>query len=363
MVRIVLLQILNGPLEGKPKGTNRVAYDDGEVPIGYADVGQWSDFVNEYQTNGYYYGTTTSSGVTSYVINGTGAIGFKVYDKDGNLVYLSNKKKFSFPSNVQSKLKDGFKIVACEANGYEVLVPYGPAMYRGEMTAYYEGDSIPHTLYYYGTGTAGKSEMNPLPANSIAYVKPDQTERKQPTEELLANVNVVAPDSTGQKIVIDGDKPFYIPTDFTAENLTFTKSGEGYQALRLPFGTWAGLGIVTEEGTVDNNPKTFAAGLPVVFKDAVTITESGRALRSGIFAETESGYILDPEDVTSRIYAENISPFTYVWEDPDGIKGVHSPESIVHSSNISGIYNMAGQRVSKPTKGLYIVGGKKMLVK
>ena len=355
--------IFDGPLEGKPKGTNRVAYDDGEVPIGYADVGQWSDFVNEYQTNGYYYGTTTSSGVTSYVINGTGAIGFKVYDKDGNLVYLSNKKKFSFPSNVQSKLKDGFKIVACEANGYEVLVPYGPAMYRGEMTAYYEGDSIPHTLYYYGTGTAGKSEMNPLPANSIAYVKPDQTDRKQPTEELLANVNVVAPDSTAQKIVIDGDKPFYIPTDFTAENLTFTKSGEGYQALRLPFGTWAGLGIVTEEGTVDNNPKTFAAGLPVVFKDAVTITESGRALRSGIFAETESGYILDPEDVTSRKYAENISPFTYVWEDPDGIKGVHNPESIVHSSNISGIYNMAGQRVSKPTKGLYIVDGKKMLVK
>ena len=27
------------------------------------------------------------------------------------------------------------------------------------------------------------------------------------------------------------------------------------------------------------------------------------------------------------------------------------------------IYNIAGQRVSKPTKGLYIVGGKKVLVK
>ena len=351
--------IFDGPFEGKPKGSTRVNYDS-EVSIGYADVGQWSDFVNEYQTNGYYYGTTTSSGVTSYVINGTGAIGFKVYDKDGNLVYLSNKKKFSIPSNVQSKLKDGFKIVACEANGYEVLVPYGPAMYRGEMTAYYEGDSIPHTLYYYGTGTAGKSEMNPLPANSIAYVKPDQTEKKQPTEELLANINVIAPDSTAQNIVIDGDKPFYIPTEFTAENLTFTKSGEGYQALRLPFDTQAGLGLVDVNASVDSlSDGLVAAGLPVLFQGDVSIIESGRKVNAGIFAETESGYIYDG---TSFVYAENISPFTYVWEDPDGIGAIESSKLKVDSSEGS-VYNISGQRVSKPTKGLYIVGGKKVAIK
>ena len=125
-------------------------YDASEAAIGYADVGQWSDFVDEYQTNGYYYGTTTSSGATTYTIYGSGAIGFKIYDSDGNLVYLSNKKKFTIPSYVQPKLQGGFKIVACEANGYEVLVPYGPSLYRGEMTAYYEGNPTPHTLYYYG---------------------------------------------------------------------------------------------------------------------------------------------------------------------------------------------------------------------
>ncbi|MCR5849121.1 MAG: M60 family metallopeptidase [Bacteroidaceae bacterium] len=352
--------IFDSPLEGKPKGQNRVDYDSGEATIGYADVGQWSDYVDEYQTDGYYYGTTTSGGTTTYTIYGTGAIGFKVYDNDGNLVYLSNKKKFSFPSNVQAKVKNGFKIVACEANGYEVLVPYGPAMYRGEMTAYYEGDPTPHIVYYYGTGTAGVSEMSPLPANSIAYVKPEQTEKKLPTEELLSNVNVVGPDSVAQSIIIDGDKPFYIPTEFTATSLAFTKSGEGYQALCLPFDTWTGLGIVTEEGKVDSNPKTFSAGNPVLFKDKVSITESGRTVEPGTFGVTESGYIFDG---TTFVYAENISPFTYVWEDPNGIKGVQSPESIAHSSNSFGIYNLAGQRVSKPTKGLYIVGGRKVLVK
>ncbi|MBO7118879.1 MAG: M60 family metallopeptidase [Bacteroidaceae bacterium] len=349
--------IFDGPLEGKPKGSNRVAYDDGEVAIGYADVGQWSDFVDEYQTNGYYYTTSTSSGKTTYKVMGSGAIGYKVYDNDGNLVYLSNKNSFSFPTNVQAKVQGGFKIYACEANGYEVLVPYGSALYRGEMTVYYEGDPTPHVVYYYGTGTAGKSEISPLPVNSIAIVKPGQTSKRMPTEELLAYVNVVGPDSVAQSIVIDGDRKFFNPMDFTATSLTFTKSGEGVQALRLPFDTWAGTGILTDGCIVDVTPETFLAGQPVVFQDAVSIAENGRTILAGTFCETESGYIYNG---TSLVFAEGISPFTYVWDDPNGIEAVQGKSD---KRNAGGIYNVAGQRVSKPAKGLYIVGGKKMLVK
>ena len=350
--------ISNGPFEGKPKGTNRVNYDS-EVSIGYADVGQWSDFVDEYQTNGYFYSTTTSSGTVTYIINGSGAIGYKVYDNDGNLVYLTNKNRFSFPSYVQSKVKDGFKLVACEANGYEVVIPFGPSMYRGEMTAYYEGSPTPHTLYYYGTGTAGKSVLNPLPANSIAYVKADQTEKRQPTPELLENINVVGPDSTAQKLVIDGDRPFYIPEEFTAQSLTFTKTGEGSQVLQLPFSTWAGLGIVREDGTIDSTPETYAAGNPVLFQGNVNIEENGRTVNPGTFAETESGFVFDG---TSFVFAENISPFTYVWDDPNGIKEIEGRQQTTDNRPQS-IYNLAGQRVSKPTKGLYIVNGKKIAIK
>ncbi len=356
--------IANGPFEGKPRGEYRVDYDN-EVSIGYADVGQWSDFVDEYQTNGYYYGTTTSSGATTYTIYGSGAIGFKIYDSEGNLVYLSNKKKFTIPSYVQPKLQGGFKIVACEANGYEVLVPYGPSLYRGEMTAYYEGDSIPHTLYYYGTGKDGKSLINPLPANSIAYVKPGQTAKRQPTEELLANVNVVGPDSVAQSLIIDGDKPFYIPTEFKAQSLSFTKSGEGSQALLLPFDTWAGLGVVNADGTVDDTPETYAAGHPVLFQGNVSITENDRTIHAGTFAEAENGYVFDGNNF---VFAEGISPFTYVWDEADGIKEIDNRQRTSFSSTKSTdnglpVYNIAGQRVSKPAKGLYIVGGRKVIVK
>ena len=351
--------IFDGPFEGKPKGEYRIAYDDGEVPIGYADVGQWSDFVDEYQTNGYYYVTTTSGGVTTYSMNGSGAIGFKVYDNAGNLVYLSNKKKFTIPTYVASKLTDGFKIVACEANGYEVLVPYGPAMYRGEMTAYYEGDPTPHTLYYYGTGTAGKSEMNPLPANSIAYVKPGLTGKKLPTEELLANTNVVDIEGVAQQVQIDGDKPFFIPTEFTAQQISFTKAGTGYQALSLPFD-------VTGEGS-----ETIPAGEPVIKEGRVELNENNRIIKAGTYDVTESGMILAP-DGESYVYAENISPFTYIWDDPNGIESIQNkPNSLTPAlSQGEGVYDLGGRKIdsslfilhSSLKKGIYIVNGKKIIV-
>jgi len=373
--------IFDGPFEGNPKSGTRVDYDANEVTIGYADVGQWSDFVNEYQTNGYYYGTSTSSGVTTYTVNGTGAIGFKVYDKDGNLVYLSNKKKFSFPSYVQTKVKDGFTIVACEANGYEVLVPYGPAMYRGEMTAYYEGDPTPHTLYYYGTGTAGKSEMSPLPANSIAYVKPGLTGRKLPTADLLVNTNVVDGDGNAQSLVIDGDKPFYIPADFTAANLTFTKSGDGYQALSLPFPVTEGyIGTITNR-QLDTTAESVATGMPVVTEGKVNITANDVIVTSGTYVQTPTGYVLEPEG-KSVVEVQDITPFTYIFSEAFNLGDDETSISRPTPARNGGeVYDLAGRKVQGAwskgqedtmfnvqrsmynglKRGIYIVNGKKIL--
>lgn len=358
--------VSGGPLEGKPKSTYRVPISDEDCnQIGtHGDVGQYSDYVDEYVTNGYYYTTATSSGITTYKIAGTGAVGFKIYDTNGKLVYLSNKKNFTLPSAVQKKVKDGFTIYAAEGNGYDVLVPYGLPTYRGEMTAYYEGNPTPHTLYYYGTGAAGKSMISPLPANSIAYITPDQTESKLPTEELLQMPNVVNGEGVAQQLLINGDKPFFIPTEFHTWNLSFTKSGEGYQALRLPFDTWEGLGIVSSDGTVDEEPKTYAAGQPVLFNGNVNLellTDENQnhfsQIHAGTYNETECGYILGP-DGKSFLYAENISPFTYVWDAQNSINEVSEK---VNTTKSYDIYNLAGQRMQKLQKGINIVNGKKIL--
>ena len=343
--------IADGPLEGKPKSAYRVAISDEDCnQIGkHGDVGQYSDYVDDYVTDGYYYTTATSSGITTYRILGTGAVGFKIYDNNGNLIYLSNKKNFTVPSATQKKMKEGFSIYAAEGNGYDVLVSYGPSMYRGEMIAYYAGNSKPHTLYYYGTGTSGKSNIGVLPPNSLVYITPDQTEKKQPTAELLQKANVVSAEGEAQMLEIDGDKPFFIPTDFNAKQVTFTKEGTGYQALRLPF------------DTTGTGEETISAGEPVTIEGKAEINANGVTVKAGIYAETESGYILAP-DGKSVVYAENISPFTYVWDEPNSIDEVKN-ERVNIEGFASGIYDFGGRRlVSQPKKGIYIVDGKKVIV-
>ena len=365
--------VADGPLEGKPKSKYRVPISDEDCnQIGkHGDVGQYTDFVDDYVTNGYYYVTSTSSGNTTFKITGTGAVGFKIYDKDGKLIYLSNKKSFTPPASVQKKIKSGFSLYAAEGNGYDVLIQFGPASYRGEMTAYFAGSPTPHTLYYYGTGSAGKSDIATLPANSLAYIKAGQDEKKQPTEELLQKTNVIGAEGEAQKLEIDGDKPFFIPTEFTAQKLTFTKDGTGYQALKLPFD-------ITEADT-----ETIPAGEPVIKEGKIDINDSSKMINAGTYGVTESGFILAP-DGNSFIFAENISPFTYVWEDANGINEVKS-ERVKSEKCDDVVYDLSGRKINcqlstvncqlstvncqlstvncQLRKGLYIINGKKIMIK
>ena len=49
---------------------------------------------------------------------------------------------------------------------------------------------------------------------------------------------------------------------------------------------------------------------------------------------------------------------TFVFDEATGIKQVETSKSI-----IEGIYNLNGQKVQNPTKGLYIMNGKKVIIK
>lgn len=356
--------IHGGCLEGVPTGDTRVPISNEDCnQIGtHGDVGQYSDYVDEYMTDGYFYTTTTSSGITTYRITGEGAVGFKVLDSNGKLVYLTNKKNFTIPSAVQAKIKDGFKIMACEGNGYDVLVPYGPALYRGVATAYYAGSEKPHTLYYYGTGTGGKSEIAPLPANSVAYVTAGQTAKKTPTADLFQNANVVSGEGVCQNLVIDGDKPMYLPTAFTAESASFTKDGTGYQALMLPFDVTEGYEGTIQEGKLVPEAETIAAGSPVVVNGKAQFSVLNAAVAAGNFQKSESGFVLN-SDGTAVEAQQGVSPFTFLFEGAftlgdgeDAISGISAS-----TATTDNIYDLSGRRVTGVRKGIYIVGGKKVL--
>lgn len=62
------------------------------------------------------------------------------------------------------------------------------------------------------------------------------------------------------------------------------------------------------------------------------------------------------QDKTSRFFLDDI--YVYETEAPSAIEGVEP-----QTEQTKVIYNLAGQRVSKPTKGLYIINGRKVMIK
>ena len=75
---------------------------------------------------------------------------------------------------------------------------------------------------------------------------------------------------------------------------------------------------------------------------------------TGVVVSTNKAYLELPASV-------NPSRLAFVFDDGEatGIKNV----APVNAENEDAIYNLSGQRVSQPKKGLYVVGGKKVMVK
>ncbi len=73
------------------------------------DLGQWNDFTAE--ASGTY--ECTVSGNTVTMSGGSGAVGFKIYDADGNLIYVSNSNSFSVSNTIARGLISGvYQLVA-----------------------------------------------------------------------------------------------------------------------------------------------------------------------------------------------------------------------------------------------------------
>ena len=93
-----------------------------DVPIGTAgDVGQWEDYIDEsIKAKGYVY---VSSGKIVTILtdeNSKGAVGFKIYDKYGNMVSFSNTYKLTLPAEVANSK---YTVVAVQADGNNVTIP------------------------------------------------------------------------------------------------------------------------------------------------------------------------------------------------------------------------------------------------
>ena len=82
------------------------------------NVGMYSDFRTDLPAKPYSC-TVAPSGRVTVKQDGSGAVGFKVYDLQDKLVYVANTWTFNLPSTV---LKNGYRIVAAYGNGTQTTL-------------------------------------------------------------------------------------------------------------------------------------------------------------------------------------------------------------------------------------------------
>ena len=193
--------------------------------------------------------------------------------------------------------------------------------------------------------------------------------------------NVVSGEGVAQQVQINGDKPFFIPTDFTAGALSFTKSGEGYQALRLPFPVKEGYVGTIQNHQLEVPADGIAAGMPVVTEGKVNLTADNVTVSAGTYDAVQTGYALDAEG-KSVVETQGITPFTYLFTEvfnlEDAENSISEEIRVKSEESENVICDLSGRKInsqfstpnsqfstlnSQLPKGLYIYNGKKILIK
>lgn len=224
----------------------------------------------------------------------------------------------------------------------------------------------------------------------------------------LSNTKNVIVDGTCANLVLTDGKPFKAPTAFTATNASFSKTvtAAGYATMVIPFGAALPTGVeaynltaVAGTAITSSSADAITADQPVMIKAAaddyeftaagaaIAATEEGvvtNGLLNGGYATMTAAagannYVLQKNGDDVNFYLvtgtdATVKPFrayltapatarelTLNFGETTGISAslMNSDERIVKSE----VYNLNGQRVAAPQKGLYIVNGKKVIVK
>lgn len=391
-----------------PDDGERRKFDGGAIDFAnheFGEIGQYTDFTDENNCSGFRY---TVNGDGSITVEGSGAVGIKVYDVDGNLVCLSNNCTFTLPAGVSA---DGIVVKAAAGNGEDVVAP-NTADNPCAMTVYYgtaDGSKV-----FYSTGS--ESDTPALPGNAVAVV--EEPGDLPGSLSSLPNVVQKQADNTykANTFVLTDKLDFYTPHAFTAGSVSYSRATTGvYNSVCLPFAASAsdfgeGCKIFSLSGITRNTEdETFTIhfarkasvepGEPClvycpdagtswnIFKATdtevtgtvtpVAATGDASLVMQGSFtsgrigegkyklnaAGTAFGVTTAAGNVTAfRIYIEseeNLGRMATAAFDGRFITGIESAPAIQAPA---AVYDLSGRRVAAPLKGgIYIVNGKKII--
>lgn len=303
---------------------------------------------DSYKVKNDYY-TLSGSTIT---FNGKEYLGHKVYDLKGNLIWAIAKEEETIPASILSLFPDKVVVVGADQNMEDVPCPCrsGASTAAGVRVTFPDGTS---KQWYVSDNFDAY-----MPANAVAVI----TTSAKASDEVLGTKNVVDTDGVAKTVTINGDQEMVIPQDFTAQSLTFIKSGTGFQALQLPFDVKGGTTIL---GNLHVEKDIVAAGEAVVTEGEVSLELQNVAVKAGTFQAKESGFALNAAG-NAVVAATELTPFTFCFsapaEDiiPTGIGNIQATPS----AETGKVFDLMGRRVSGiRSGGLYIINGKKVLIK
>jgi len=404
------IEYTQAAFDGATATDMRMDYESGVAVGKCGDVGSFTNYTDETKISNYLY--TISDGTVT--ISGTNAVGYKVYDAEGNLVALYNTNSFTLPSSVASGT---YTIKAAQADGTCVEIPNSANAYYA-LKAYY-GTSDAIDIYAADKApTLEKANALFLLDSSTAVNSTETTASVLPT---ATNVLVKGTNNayTAANFTLTDKSDFYTPCDFTASSLTYTRSNTaGYNSVCLPFSfTASQLGtdctIETINGVNSGDAgtiyislskptnQTAAAGEPVIVYCPETVTEwnisgTNANVAASSTATSVNGVTLNGSYVSKTIgeghYKLNAAGDAFgkttaagqvtafrTWISLAGTSS-NAPAKlfITHeggvstnltdaahtSSNTDGAwYDLSGRRVLHPTHGIYLHGGKKYIFK
>lgn len=385
----------------------RSDYDNEDAVGKCGDVGSYSDYVDGHYASGYTY---TRSGNT-ITMKGEGAVGYKVYDAAGNLLYFSNCNTFALPQSVADKLSGQTMVIkVAQPDGTDITLPAADATTYALKVYHADALTADKSNTVYTDGTA--QTLPVLVGNAIAVIQPDNAQGSNLPSTLVQATNVVnGNDNTAYHVVLTDKLDFYAPTDFTAQSLSYHRSGTaGYNSVCLPFAVNAsdfGAGARLEQyasmssntisfnSTIDDN----VAGQPCLVYCPDEVTEwniekqnvhiaantfdvnDGNATLVGSFVNNSIGagcYKLTADGVAFGITSAQgkVTAFR-CYIKPSVASAVQRLQVLHDGGTITAvmpqphsatapvvIYDLSGRRVQQPIKsGLYIINGHKVMVK
>ena len=312
-----------------------------------------------------------------YALDGKGGVGFLMQDEEGNLKYASNARDICIPRSVGRD----FTIYSIDADGtmHEVAKAEGGE----EHVTLEKVGQLPNSMSDQTVKLILSGKFN---GTDIKHM------RKLITENHLASIDLT------DAQVVSGGLAYYQSYKITANNILGDYVFQGFTklvAMKLPqtltkigYNAFSSSGLrmieIPDKVTaIDEDAFAYCSSL-----NTVILGKGVKTLSKGAFYESAvkdvyvkaltppstNGYTFSSNPVI-HVYASALAKYkasdwknygTIVgdldeWEATTGVKEIHNPQSVIHNEGT--VYNLNGQRISNAGKGLYIVGGKKVVLK